>query len=186
MIPGDSPFRFGQAGELQRIITEATDDEYHWMLHGADQVHLGWMPFQIADFCAIMTECLAEVNGVQFLEVGSGIGTKSQIARYMFGFTTLGIERDRQMIAQALRKGRGPVVHADALDYGSYDVPDLIWMYRPFRDRDKERELEQKIYAEMKPGAIFAGGQLETFPEAGFVPVIDDREIRRGAWQKNG
>lgn len=172
------------AGEIQRVLVEATEDEYKYMLQGGDKVHLGWMPFQIADFTAIMTECMAETNGVRFLEVGSGIGTKSLIAHTLFGLTTTGIEVNPDLFRVMLRKGRGYGFCMDALDFEWFHSYDIIWMYRPFRDRDLERKLEQKIYAEMNHGAIFAGAQLETFPGDGFIPVIDDLEIRRGAWKK--
>jgi hypothetical protein len=57
-------------------------------------------------------------------------------------------------------------------------------MYRPFRDRELQDRLEKKIFAEMKPGAILAGGAWENHPPNDWEIVIDDWEIRRGAWQK--
>jgi len=77
MIPGYAPFRYGQSGELQRILNEAFEDEHDFNLQGADDTHLGWMPFQMADFIGIMSEVIRETNGVSFLEVGSGIGTRA-------------------------------------------------------------------------------------------------------------
>jgi hypothetical protein len=174
------------AAEVQRVLSAANEDEYAFMLQGADKVHLGWMPFQLADFVAIMTECMIETEGIAFLEVGSGIGTKCQVASYLFGLSTYGIEYNETLATVAKAKNRGPVWVGDALDYPhSYSDHDIVWMYRPFRDRELERKLEERIYAEMKPGAIFAGGQLEHFPDGNsWVPIIDDREIRRGAWKK--
>lgn len=185
MIPDYAPFRYGQAGELQRILREADADEWAFNLQGGDKIRLPWMPFQLADFTAIMTEVIRETDGVSFLEVGSGIGTKSAVARYFFGLTTLGIEYDETLATVATQKRRGPVWVGDALQYPyGYGDYDIIWMYRVFRDEALQDQLEQKIYREMKPGAIFAGAALQNAPQ-GWITVVDDIDMgNRGAWKK--
>lgn len=185
MISNSAPFRFGLAGELQRTLHEAYDDEHAFMLQGGDKIRTSWMPFQLADFVAIMTEVMCVTNGVEFLEVGSGVGTKSMVARYMFGLHTYGIEYDETLATVARQKSRGPVWVGDALaypdNYGNYDV---IWMYRPFRDPELQDSLEKRIYQEMRPGAILAGAGLENAPD-GWTTVVDDYDTgNRGAWQK--
>ena len=86
------------------------------------------------------------------------------------------------------------IEQGDALDYQGYGDMDVIWLYRPFRDAGKERELEKLVIEAMKPGAILAGGSWETDPaELGWNPVVDDSLydpqggpgiIWRGAWRK--
>jgi len=173
------------AGELQRILHEAYNDEHAFMLQGGDGIRTSWMPFQLADFVAIMTEVMCVTDGVGFLEVGSGVGTKSMVARYMFGLCTFGIEFNEPLATVAMQKHRGPVWVGDALTfphgYGNYDI---IWMYRPFRDSDLQDQLEQRIYKEMRPGAVLAGAGLEHVPD-GWITVVDDYDTgNRGAWKK--
>lgn len=186
MISDNTPFRYGQVGELQRVLNEAFEDEHAFNLQGADAIRLGWMPFQMADFIGIMTEAIRETDGPLFLEVGSGIGTKMMVARYLFGLTTHGIEYSETLATVAKQKHRGSVTVADALSLaeGSYSRADIIWMYRCFRDPVLQDQLEQRIYGEMKPGAIFAGAALERAPD-NWPIVVDDFDCgNRGAWKK--
>jgi hypothetical protein len=170
--------------DLKETFRWVTETEHRWMLHGAkDNVHTPFMPFQPADFLAIISECVAEIEGPMFLDVGSGPGTKMKLAQEFFGLTAHGIERDEVMAGEASRWNGLPTWPGDALDDDNYGDFDLIWLYRPFKDPEKQRQLEQKIYSEAKSGAIVAGGGLETQPE-GWIPIIDDWELRRGAWKK--
>lgn len=185
MISDNAPFRYGQAGEIQRMLREADEDEWAFNLQGGDKIRLPWMPFQMADFVAIMTEVMRETDGVGFLEVGSGIGTKMMIAKYLFGLTTFGIEYDETLVTVSDQKKRGSVWRGDALHfYYGYSNYDIIWMYRCFRDEELQAQLEQKIYDEMKPGAIFAGAALQN-PPKGWTTIVDDWDMgNRGAWKK--
>jgi SAM-dependent methyltransferase len=185
MIPVNSSAKYGVAGQVQRMLREAFDDEYDYLLQGADDKRLGWMPFQIADFTAIMTEVMRETDGVHFLEVGSGVGTKSAIARHLFGLTTFGIEYSRELAEVALDRQRGPLWIGDALDFPySYGEFDIIWMYRPFRNVELQDRLEEHIYDKMRPGAILAGAALQNAP-SGWTTIVDDWDMgNRGAWKK--
>jgi SAM-dependent methyltransferase len=178
-----------KAGHIQRQIRWAQNEEAHLLMHGdrLNQTYLPFMPYQIADFCAVLIDCIAETTGPKFLDVGCGTGTKMVLARELFGLEVQGIERDTEMAARAA--SRGLVTAGDALwmrgsnFYGQFDI---IWLYRPFRDADKEDELETVIKAEMKHGAILAGGAWESCPgDGGWQIIVDDwSEMRRGAWQK--
>lgn len=174
-----------RVGKLQRVLNEAAESDYAFMLQGGDKIRSGWTPFQIADFVAIMTEVIAVADGPAFLEVGSGIGTKCLVAREMFGLITFGIEYSEYLADEALRKSCGPVWTGDALDYNyGYCNHDIIWMYRPFRDEELEDQLEQKIYSEMRSGAVLAGADLQNAPQ-GWITVVDDYDMgNRGAWKK--
>jgi hypothetical protein len=186
MIPEGAEFHYGQMGELQRILNEAFEDEHAFNLQGSDKIRLGWMPFQMADFIGIMSEVIREADGPVYLEVGSGIGTKMMVARYLFGLFVGGIEYSETLATVAKQKHRGPVTIADALTIfeGAYSLADIIWMYRCFRDPVLQRQLEERIYAEAKPGAIFAGAHLEHVPP-GWITVVDDIDVgNRGAWKR--
>lgn len=184
MIPEDSPFKSGRAGVLQETLQWVAKTDHEWLLHGADKVHTGWMPFQPAEFLAIMAECVAEADGPRFLDVGCGPGTKLRLAQEFFGLSVSGLERDGKMLAAAVHNVRSANFSLlDALEFPNYNLYDIIWMYRPIKDPDLQRELERKVYASAKHGAIVAGGGLEHYPET-WLPIMDDWELRRGAWKK--
>jgi SAM-dependent methyltransferase len=143
------------------------------------------MHFQPGDFMSIMFECVPELKGRLFLDVGCGPGTKMQLARYFYGLDAEGIEINPVMAEEAALYGAVTIGDALSLPDGFYSAVDLVWMYRPFRDVKLERQLEDRVTTEMKPGAVLAGGAWETCPaERGWMPVLDDWELRRGAWQK--
>lgn len=178
-----------RAGNIQRVIQNVMETEHKYLMHGdrLNPVRLPWMPFQPASFIGIMWDCMAEIDGDYFLDVGCGPGTKMEIARELFGMRPYGIELDGDMAS--LARHVGPVWQGDALKMfavvDAYAAADIIWLYRPFRAPEQERRLEERIIAHMKPGAILAGGAWETeVPALGWQTVVDDWEIRHGAWQK--
>ena len=169
------------------MIREVQETEHRWLKQGdpASPV-LPWMPFQPAEFLSVMFECVPELKGREFLDVGCGPGTKMRLARQFFGMRCCGVEIDLTMAVEA---GRYGIVYGgtDALSLtpAMYSGFDLIWMYRPFRDRLLEEKLETLIMDAMKPGAILAGAHWEICPaDHRWIPVFDDWEIRRGAWMK--
>jgi hypothetical protein len=187
MTISDNPnLRYSRAANVQHVLQSARKDDLDYMLQGGDKIRTGWMPFQLADFIAILSEVVIEAGGIEFLEVGSGVGTKSLVARELFGLNISGIEYDETLVTVAAQRGRGPVWQGDALAYpGRYDKADIIWMYRPFKDPVLQEQLEDRIYTEMKPGAIVAGGHLEHKPVGFWAPIFEDWDgVSRGAWKK--
>jgi SAM-dependent methyltransferase len=189
--------------ELAALALDVQQTEYRYLLHGDrhDPVTTPWMPYQPADFISIIWECLPELTRfpAAFLDVGCGPGTKMQIARELFHLDVFGVEVDEDMAAEARSRFNGTrVVTGDALKLlPGYLLPfemfDIIWLYRPFRDPVSEARLEQKVIGAMKPGAILAGSSWETdVSSLGWNPVVDDclispdgrAQIIRGAWQK--
>jgi trans-aconitate methyltransferase len=125
------------------------------------------------------------MQGPRFLDVGCGPGTKMLLASRFFGLDAAGIEISPEMAGAA--QAHGPVTTGDALQVpaGTYGQFDLIWLYRPFRDPELEEKLEARIMDEMKPGAILAGGAWEHCPaDSRWHTVVDDWELRRGAWMR--
>lgn len=182
---GDQQFNAAAA-----VIRDVMSTEHQWFAQGDPKSPtLPWMPFQAAEFLSILFDCVPEMSGRQFLDVGCGPGTKMLLARHFFGLNVSGIELNPQMAAQARTQATHGVVNRDALKVpaGTYGQYDLVWLYRPFRDLALEARLEARIMEEMKPGAILAGAAWETCPaEARWIAVVDDWELRRGAWMKPG
>jgi trans-aconitate methyltransferase len=181
---------------VQKTLQEVAETEHEFMLAGGDKdVHTSFMPYQPADFLAMMSDVVANARGHQFLDVGCGPGTKMRLAHEIFGMGVFGIERDTEMAFKARGLYGDCVVIGDALTQHAsfYSTPDVIWLYRPFKDATKEDELERLIMHRMKPGAILAGGawQMAKAPK-GWITVVDDCESMlgvtsiRGAWQKPG
>jgi SAM-dependent methyltransferase len=172
----------------QQTIRHVQKEEHRWFKQGdPTSPTLPWMPFQPAEFLSILFECVPELAGREFLDVGCGPGTKMRLARDFFGMETDGIEINREMAVAAAPHASCPVTTGDALSVGPgfYSGYDLIWLYRPFRDPQLETRLEARVMDEMKPGAILAGAHWEICPaDHRWIPVFDDWEIRRGAWMK--
>lgn len=170
---------------VQSQIRRVQEEEVRWLRHGSrrDSRCLPWMPFQPSEFIAILAECVAECDGPLFLDVGCGIGTKMALADSVFGLSVTGIEIDD--VTAAVRSDDYRIVVGDALTAGDdlYREADIIWMYRPFRERYAQLRLEHLVYALAKPGAVVAGGALEGQPN-GWELILDDWELRRGAWKK--
>jgi SAM-dependent methyltransferase len=185
---------------LAALVRDVQETEARYLLHGDrhDPVTTPWMPYQPADFIGILWECLPELTGNRFIDVGCGPGTKMQIAGSLFGMEVHGIEIDRAMAVEAAKSlaGTGARVEcADALAVhpGRWAPYDFIWLYRPFRSAMQESVLEGHIIEGMKPGAILAGGSWETnIPGLGWQTIVDDTLndprsdacIWRGAWRK--
>lgn len=170
---------------VRRTLINASGDELDFMLQGADKIRLGWMPFQLADFVALMCEAVKETEGPRFFEVGSGIGTKMEVAETLFGLEVAGIEYNETLATVAKQKNRGHTIVGDALTTELiYNDCDIIWMYRLFRDPVLQAQLEERIYSEAKPGTVFAGAALENAPD-GWMTIVDDYDMgNRGAWKK--
>lgn len=196
MIP-DTPGSITRAGGVQRLVNWIAETEQAHLRLGDryDPIVNPWMPYQPADFLGIMWDVMGVADGRVFLDVGCGPGTKMAMAEALFGLIPHGIEIDPAMAE--LAKDYGQVYPGDALWLPTiervYALADVIWLYRPFRSVPHERSLESFIIANMKPGAILAGGSWETDPAAlGWEPVVDDciispdgtQRIFRGAWRK--
>jgi len=175
---------------IGRELRQLAMIEHSWLMRSkvpSTSHVLGWMPFQLADFAGMMVDVAQEAKGNRFLDVGCGPGTKVAMARLLFGFDSSGIEIDTQMALEAaFLLTEGEVYNGDALywDDGFYGQFDVLWLYRPFRAADLQERLEKRIRSEMKSGAILAGGAWETPCPSDWLTVVDDWEIKRGAWMK--
>lgn len=187
-VPAFMPGREQQFLTTAALIRDVQKQERSWFEQGDPNAVVNpWMPFQPADFLSIVFECLPELGGREFLDVGCGPGTKMQLAKHFFGLEPCGIEIVPDMAAAAAVIGGVRTGDALLAPDGVYENFDLIWLYRPFRDPQLELQLEERIMREMKPGAVLAGGSWETCPgyvPHRWIPIVDDWELRRGAWMR--
>jgi trans-aconitate methyltransferase len=156
-----------------------------------DDIRLGYVPYQLPDFISIMSEVTREAEGNKFLDVGSGPGVKMSIAHQLYGYHVTGLESNFDMCVDAAQANaadsEADIWCDDPLEApdGFYAPFDVIWLSRPFRSLAHEKELEARIMEEMRPGAILASGDWATeMPESAWTLVLDDFEVRRGAWKR--
>ena len=176
---------------IKNTLAVTIAEELEWVGYGhvagqkPDPIHNPWLPFQMADFIAILAECVAVSEGKVFLDVRSGIGTKLLVASTLFGLDAYGLEIDKELHQYARDNGqRWSVNHRDTEGEFLYQKADIIWMYRPYRDSLHQAKLEHRIYEEMKTGAIIAGAGFVN-PPNGFEIVVDNWEDGlASAWKK--
>jgi hypothetical protein len=149
-----------------------------------DPSNTGWMPFNLFDAAALLFEAIPMIpDAGRYLEVGAGTGPNMIIARE-FGLDVHGIEVHDELAAAARELGL-PVETADAVSWSGYGKFDVIWMNRPVRYRGTEAELEQRVFAEMAPGAVIICANLENRPPEPWFIINDSWDsLRRGSWVK--
>lgn len=124
--------------------------------------------------------CLAQGRDTapRFLDVGCGGGTKIWAAMPFFP-DAKGLENNPTQVqvgSAALAKLDAPsncIMEADARcfdDYASYDV---IYFYRPLKDPDGLKEMEDRIMAQARPGSLLIA------PYLGFSGEQDDMRCSR-------
>ncbi|HVT98893.1 MAG TPA: class I SAM-dependent methyltransferase [Acidobacteriaceae bacterium] len=184
--PAFTPIADLQFTNLSLVIRQVQETEHRWFAQGDPKSPtLPWMPFQQSAFLAMLYDCIPEMSGRKFLDVGCGPGTKMQLAKHVYGLDVSGLEISPEMARAAGAVGTVTCVDALKAPRGTFSSYDLIWLYRPFRDSELEWLLESRIMKEMKPGAILAGGAWEICPaDHKWVTVVDDWELRHGAWMK--
>lgn len=176
-----------KARKLGGILQEVQLLDSAWMRdpvgHDDEQHFTPWMPFPLFDFIALVAEALPELQGPQFLEIGCGIGTRMKVAKEFFGLHVQGFDRVPAYVEQAVKLALD-TEEADALEYDGYGKFDLIWFNRPFNDQKLQVQLEEKVWADMRPGAVVIAANLLNQPPSNWWLVLDDWEVRRGIWQK--
>lgn len=100
----------------------------------------------------------------RFLDVGCGLGEKVFLAYALGRFAQCdGLEYDSRMAAVAeflfesvAGDTRYPLTvrRGDALAFEQYGDYDVVYMYRPFRDRALMRRLLERVTAQLRPGAM--------------------------------
>jgi hypothetical protein len=113
---------------------------------------LRWLPYPLADWHKLMQKVIETgPRGCTYLELGAGIGTKVLAARRL-GIDGYGIEINPVYVDEAMRIGAqvalGDVRKASVSGHG------VVYLNHPLADETAERELEQRVQAELSPGAI--------------------------------
>ena len=107
-----------------------------------------YVPYNMDGFIKLLPS-----NKKLFLDVGCGIGDKVLMATEM-GYEAHGIEKDEQLFKIADRYVYN-IKNIDAFEFEDYNKFDVIYMYRPYKDENKLKQLSNLIKSKMKPEAIF-------------------------------
>ncbi len=117
----------------------------------------------------------------QFIDVGCGGGTKVFGASSFFEICE-GLEYDAGYVDHAQRwldKVGAPgceIFCGDALDYADFGRFDVIYMYRPIKDRVLQVQLEGQIFAQARPDTIIVAPLNYSFrhrPKSEATPIWD-------------
>ena len=133
---------------------------------------VGWLPYPMFDFIALLAEAMPAVQGPKFLDVGCGPGTKMRIAEVMFGMNVAGLEISPSL-ATAAREAGLAVEETDARAWLGYGEADLVFLNRPVAPPER---LERHIMRLMKPGAVLISVNGATSParHAGWDVVSEE------------
>ncbi len=117
----------------------------------------------------------------RFIDVGCGGGTKVFVASSFFEYCE-GLEYDAGYVAHArdwLDRVGAPgctIRQGDALDYTEFARFDVIYMYRPIKDRALQVRLEGQILEQARPGTIIVAPlnySLTRRPQTQATPLLD-------------
>lgn len=122
---------------------------------------------------------------ISIWEAGSGIGTKLYLAKHHYGMIEYGFERFDYYI-EAARKLDVACEQRDLSDLDnqpSWNVPDIVFVARPFKDDIFESKWEQLVQDTMRPGAVFMSTFTARKPYG--WPVLY-KGVFKGVWVKPG
>jgi SAM-dependent methyltransferase len=160
----------------------------------------GYVPYPPKDFlvkmCAAsrLHQAIRGKRASRFLDVGCGVGTKVFLAAHLFTHA-VGLEIDPRLlrIARTLDETslrNSSFIRGDALAYDDYARYDVLFLYRPFRDDDRQAALERRIAEQTRAGTIIVAsvcrfGELppmlrpaEILPDV-FLRLPRNRSMRR-------
>jgi hypothetical protein len=106
------------------------------------------------------------------------------LARDLFGLDVRGFDRVPEYV-EAAKEHHLEVATQDALAFQDYGKYDIVFLNRPCREPTLERELERKVWAQMRRGAVLIEMNCEMRPpEMRWLVITDDWESKRGIWLK--
>lgn len=150
------------------FLRELQSSEDHWRNRDVKYPRedaVPWMPFPLAQFSALLLEAVSACSrpyhpllqfghgpaeGLMFLDVGCGPGTKCRLARELYDLDVYGIDIVPRFVGEAQAHHIKATVQ-DAFEYKSYKRFDIVLVNRPSGLQD---ELENLIMREMDSDAV--------------------------------
>lgn len=113
----------------------------------------GYIPLPSKEWNPSFEAALSQLRPMSlFLDVGAGTGAKC-IRACRAGLNAYGIEINPRYVAIAKKLGAS-VLQADAREYPYYGMYDCVFLFHLLQDVEEEIELEHKVMAHMKSGAL--------------------------------
>lgn len=169
-------------GEYKRLL----DLERQWIGQiPRNKTNWDWQPYPLDDFinlARVVAEAYPPGVTPSFLDPGCGIGTKVFVAQEVFGWEATGFDIRSEYIQVAEQElGLVHKVAVDDVDYFChYDLFDIVYLSRPFRDDKREFAYELRVQSEMKPGAFLIAGWAGAKPKW----EMYSRGPWKGVWRK--
>jgi hypothetical protein len=120
---------------------------------------------------------------ISIWEAGSGIGTKLYLAKHRYGLIEYGFEKFDYYVAAARELGVACEQRdlSDLDDQPAWEVPDIVFTARPFKDDLLESKWEKLIQDRMRPGTVLMSTFTARKPYGWTVLY---RATFRGVWVK--
>ncbi|MCP3685093.1 MAG: class I SAM-dependent methyltransferase [bacterium] len=129
-----------------------------WMsaIKEADPEMYGYIPSDSAFVYNVLSTVVKHrTGGKRFIDAGCGIGIVNLMASYL-GYVSHGLELDDRTfnLAQTLFGEKCTFIKGSVVeyDYGDYDV---IYSYRPYRNKRKQDEFVGVVEGSMRVGSLF-------------------------------
>jgi hypothetical protein len=120
---------------------------------------------------------------ISIWEAGSGIGTKLYRAKHEYNMMEYGFEKFDYYIEAARKLGVACEQRdlSDLEDQPAWEVPDIVFTARPFKDDLLENKWENLVQDQMRPGAVLISTFTARKPYGWTVLY---RATFRGVWVK--
>ena len=152
-----------------------------------------WSPSDIRIWVGMLQEAVKYLDSVNprssnlfsIWEAGSGIGTKLYYAKHYYALIEYGFEKFDYYIEAARKLGVACEQRdlSDLDNQPSWEVPDIVFTSRPFKDDVLEHKWEQLVQDHMRPGAVLISTFTARKPY-GWTTLY--RATFRGVWVKPG
>ena len=128
-------------------------------------------------------DSIGQTNQISIWEAGSGIGTKLYWAKHHYGMIEYGFEKFNYYIEAARRLDVQCELRdlSDLNDQPAWNVPDIVFTARPFKDEMLEHKWEAIVQNDMRPGAVLIATYAAVKPRNWAVLY---RAPFRGVWVK--
>jgi SAM-dependent methyltransferase len=147
---------------------------------GDAEDHYGWSPLPLRKFIELMNICQQYLPPhAIFLEAGCGIGTKLYVAREMYDMWEYGFDINADFIDHA-KNAFGVRAYVGSVLDMPYDLADVSYIARPYKDNSKEVEYERLVHHRIRNGAILIAAYAAVKPEWHCLFRLG----QHGAWKK--
>lgn len=165
---------------MKYSLEQLQEIEARFLGEGDAEDHYGWSPLPLPKFMELFSICQQYLPPRPvFMEAGCGIGTKLYIAREMFDAWEFGFDINSGFIQYA-QNTFGVRAYVGSVHDMAYDMADLVYIARPFKDDAKEAEYERAVHSRMRNGAVLIAAYSAVKP-----PWHDLFRLgQHGAWKK--